>query len=198
MVIWILGLAAGTAALIVTAAMKLHYVHMLVAAIISIFIALAAYSENRAAVANGASDTELASLNARFMGMVWTWGALALIVTYLFVLSWHEWWEFFVVFMILAGISLFFAAALREDATGRGRDETFMKLARFLTAAQLVGAVVVMAGLLIDGKMWRFKTAAGHRIGWEDWAANNIFFFGALAIGAISALALKSTRAPRS
>ena len=51
--------------------------------------------------------------------------------------------------------------------------------------------LVVMVGLLIDGKMTRFLVP---RHG--DWAANNIFFFGALALAVISAYALK-TSAPK-
>jgi hypothetical protein len=46
--------------------------------------------------------------------------------------------------------------------------------------------IAVVVGLLIDGKMTRFLVPR-----YGDWAANNIFFFGALAIGAISAYALK-------
>ncbi len=191
MIIWILGLAVGTAAMIVSAAMRLHYVHMGATAVISIFIALAAHSQNRAAIAANASPAEISSLNARFMGIVWTWGALALLVTYLFVLSWREWWQFFIVFAVLACICLLFAVMLRGEGASRGGDETFLKLARYLAIAQLVGAILVMIGLLVDGKMWRFKTAAGQRVGWEDWAGNNIFFFGALALASISWLALK-------
>lgn len=198
MVIWILGLALATAVLIVTAAMKLYYLHMATAAVVSIFIALAAHSENRSAIAANASEGELASLNARFMGIVWSWGALALLATYLFVLSWREWWQFFIVFALLAAVSLFFATTLNPQdpaRTGRSGDDTMLKLARYLAIAQLVGSLVVMIGLLVDAKMWRFTTAAGQRVGWEDWAANNIFFFGALALASISWLALQSMKA---
>jgi hypothetical protein len=192
MIIWILGIAIGIAALVVTASMKLYYVHMGVAAIVSIFMALAAYADNRTARAAQVPENEIASLNARFMGAVWSWGALSMLVTYLFVLSWREWWQYVIVFAGLACVCLFFASLLSGDKTAnRGGDETMLKLARNLAMAQLVGAGIVMLGLLIDGKMWRFKTAAGQRVGWEDWAANNIFFFGAMALAAISWLAVQ-------
>ncbi len=45
-----------------------------------------------------------------------------------------------------------------------------------------------MIGLIIDGKMTRFLVP---RHG--DWAANNIFFGGALALAVISAYALKAS-----
>jgi hypothetical protein len=54
--------------------------------------------------------------------------------------------------------------------------------------------VVVMIGLAVDGKLMRFAKA---RPGWEDWAANNIFFFGAMALAAIGAHALLASRQHR-
>ena len=37
------------------------------------------------------------------MGLVWTWGAVALFVTYNFILSWKEWFPFFMAFVLAAG-----------------------------------------------------------------------------------------------
>ena len=53
----------------------------------------------------------------------------------------------------------------------------------------LAGMVVTMLGLIIDGKMTRFLDP---RHG--DWAANNFFFFGAMALAAISLNALLASR----
>jgi hypothetical protein len=50
--------------------------------------------------------------------------------------------------------------------------------------------VIAVLGLLIDGKMTRFLIPR-----YTDWAANNVFFFGALAVAAISANALRANRA---
>jgi hypothetical protein len=52
--------------------------------------------------------------------------------------------------------------------------------------SQLAGMILVVVGLLIDGKMVRFLDPR-----YTDWAANNVFFFGALALAAISGHALK-------
>ena len=46
-----------------------------------------------------------------------------------------------------------------------------------------------MLGLIVDGKMTRFLNPK-----YGDWAANNIFFFGALASPAISLNALLASR----
>jgi hypothetical protein len=51
--------------------------------------------------------------------------------------------------------------------------------------------LAVVAGMLIDGKMTRFLTPR-----YTDWAANNIFFCGAVAVAAICAYALKTIPKP--
>ena len=50
---------------------------------------------------------------------------------------------------------------------------------------------LTMLGLLIDGKMWRFLV-----VRYTDWAANDVFFFGAMAIALISGYALKANKHP--
>jgi hypothetical protein len=69
------------------------------------------------------------------------------------------------------------------------KDATMLRRARYLALIQFVGMIVVMLGLLIDGKMVRFLNPRH-----TDWAANNIFFFGALALAAISGYALKTNK----
>jgi hypothetical protein len=75
-----------------------------------------------------------------------------------------------------------FAATVKKYAT-------MLRWARFLAILQLVGMIVVMLGLLIDGKMVRFLNPRH-----TDWAANNIFFFGALALAVISGYGLKANK----
>ena len=186
MIIWMLGIGVSVAALVITAAQKMFFVHMAVAALISILVALVSLGESRAADANaGGAGIDIP---LRHMGLVWTWGALALLVTYATdILSWREWWQFFIAFFVLAGLSLFLSATLRKDAQSGAGDEMLVKVARGFSIFILVAMLITMAGLLIDGKMWRFSTIAGMRRGSQDWAANNIFFFGALALASVAA-----------
>lgn len=194
MIIWMMGIGVSVAALVVTAAMKQFYLHMAIAAVISILVALASFSETRAAEAAGSQTDEGVGISLRHMGLVWTWGALALFVTYAFdVLNWREWWQFFIAFFFLAGLCLFLSATLRKDAETGVVDPMLIKVARGFSIFILVAMFITMAGLLLDGKMWRFTTIAGLRRGSQDWAANNIFFFGALALAAISVNAVKLT-----
>ena len=194
MIIWMLGIGLSVAALVVTAALKMFYVHMAIAALISILVALVSFSEARSADAGEIPGGSGIEISLRHMGLVWTWGALALLVTYAFdVLSWREWWQFFIAFFVLAGLSLFLSATLRKDAEAGVGDDMLVKVARGFAIFILVAMLITMAGLLLDGKMWRFSTIAGNRRGSQDWAANNIFFFGALALAAISWNAIKMT-----
>jgi hypothetical protein len=181
---WSLGVGASVAALVVVAALKhqntnLAYVHMAIAAAVGLGMALAAVRELRQP-ATAVSADQLASVGARYLGLVWTWGAIALIVTYVFVLQWREWWHFSLVFVALAGACLFLSATLRKDAEGGAEDDTMLKLARIWIRVHFGAAIITVIGLIVDGKMARFLVPRH-----QDWAAQNIFFFGAIALGLI-------------
>ncbi|MEL6374473.1 MAG: hypothetical protein AAFR04_10940 [Pseudomonadota bacterium] len=192
MVIWMLAIAGSTAALVITAAANMHYIHMAIAAVMAIFMALLASRENKDAIATQANESAMASLNARYMGLVWTWGALVLFITYALILKWNEWLGFFIAFMVAAGLCLFFSALLSKDAEQGKADRSLLDIAWYLSVAQLVGMIITMLGLLIDGKMWRFLNPR-----FTDWAANNVFFFGALALAVISWLGIQASRRAR-
>jgi len=195
MLVWAVSIALSVAALVLTAAsragnIQMAYAHMALAAVIGLVFAAVAIRDCRVLLAAGAKYAEVAAANARSMGLVWTWGALVLALTYgTGVLVWREWWQFFVPLAIAAGVSLAFAATLRRDARRGTEDKGILKLGRNLAAIQLVGMVVAMIGLLADGKMTRFLN-----IRYTDWAANNVFFFGALAIALISGFALRMNK----
>lgn len=185
-------IAISVVALVITAAMKsnapvLAYVHFGVAALTAAACVAIAVSDTNRLLAENASPSALAASNAHHLGMVWIWGAIALIVTYgTQVLTWKEWMPFFLAFFLAAGLCMFFSATLKKDAAAGQVDTSILNIARTLTLVQLVSMGVVVVGLLIDGKMTRFMTPR-----FTDWAANNIFFTGAIAVAAICAYALK-------
>jgi magnesium-transporting ATPase (P-type) len=190
-------ITTSVVALVLTAAMKdatpvLAYLHFTVAALTAaVCVALAVSDANRL-VAAKASPSALAASNAGHLGMVWIWGAIALLVTYgTHVLTWKEWMTFFLVFFLAAGLCLFFSATLKKDASEGKVDNSMLNIARTLTMVQMVSMGVVVIGLLVDGKMSRFMTPR-----FTDWAANNIFFAGAIAVAAICAYALKTVPKP--
>jgi hypothetical protein len=190
-------IAVSVVALVLTAALKaatpaLAYLHFgVAAATAAVCVAIAMHDTDRL-VAAKASASEIAASNASHIGMVWVWGAIALLVTYgTHVLTWNEWMLFFVAFFLAAGLCLFFSATLKKDAAEGKVDSSMLNIARTLTMVQMVTMGIVVVGLLIDGKMTRFMTPR-----FSDWAANNIFFAGALAVAAICAYALKTVPKP--
>jgi len=190
-VVWAIGITVSIVLLVLSAGAYAPYVHMSVAAVMAVLFSTAAISDTRRMRAEGMPDAAIASANARFMGLVWTWGALGLFVTYNFVLEWKEWLHFFLAFFVVAGLCLFFSATLRKDADAGRYDPAMRKIGRILTMVQVGGMVITVLGLLIDGKMTRFLTPR-----YTDWAANNLFFFGALALIVIGVHALLTSREP--
>lgn len=194
MTLWISSIVVSVALLVFTASAKaanpdMAYAHMGIAAATAVCFALLAVNGMRKLVEAGATRTAISAGSAWFMSYVWIWGTLGLLITYAFgVAAWHEWLSFFLAFAVAGAAALFFANLLQRDADAGKSDEAILKVSRYLAWAQLGGMVIVMLGLLIDGKMTRFLVP---RHG--DWAANNIFFFGALALAVISAYALKAS-----
>jgi hypothetical protein len=191
---WLIGISLGVSLLAVSAGMGAPLVNMAAAALVGLAIALIAVRENHTLRSTGSPEGVVAASTARHMGYIWSWGALSLFVIYTSILSWKEWLVFFMAFAVAAVLCLFVANSLQRDAEAGRTDPTMTNVARYLTIAQLVGMVATMIGLVVDKKMIRFTTEAGRRIGWQDWAANNIFFFGALALAIVSAYALRAKR----
>ena len=194
-VVPLIAVAFSVALLVLTADaraedVRMAYAHAAIAAATALIVAGFAVSQCRVLVAKAASAAEIASSNAWYMGVIWSWGTLALIATYgTGVLVWNEWWHFVLAFAVAAGLSLYFANALKKDALAGKEYQSMLRMARYLAIVQLVGMVVTMLGLVIDCKMTRFLT-----LRFTDWAANNVFFFGALGIAVISAYALRHNK----
>jgi hypothetical protein len=189
MIIWMTILTIGICLLILAAGAGTPIQFMAVTALISFAIAAIGLREIIALDKQGAAVSAVSASTARYMGLVYAWGALALFATYFFILpQWHEWPVFCAAFAIVAAISLFFAATMSKDVE-RGKDDpTLLKIGRILTIAQFAGTIVAVIGLMIDPDKQFLNPLR------RDWAAQTIFLFGALALAAISAAALFYTR----
>jgi hypothetical protein len=196
MIFWVLSIVASVALLVLTTVAKtgnpsMAYAHMAIAGITTICFALIAIRSTQRLVDVNASKSAISASSAWHMGYIWMWGTLGLLVTYASgVAHWHEWLHFFATFAIAGAAALFFANLLQKDANVGKDDETILKVSRYLAYAQFFGMIIIMLGLLVDGKMSRHLIP---RHG--DWAANNIFFFGALGLAIVSAYALKVSAA---
>ncbi len=177
-------LAVSVVALLLTARAGAPTLHLAAAGVASLACAAMAIRERDARLSRRESRSAVEASTAEYMGLLWIWGSLGLFATYVFVLSWREWWQFVIAFAVAGALCLGFSRALERDA-GRGRDdETMLKLGRYLGIAQLAGMTVTVLGLAIDPDK---EFLALKR---PDWAANNIFLAGALSLAAITAHAL--------
>ena len=183
----ILALAAAVCATVLAAAAHQPPLHMAVAGVAGLTLTFMAIRDRQRLMMAGATTSAVASSTARHLGLVWAWAALSLVATYLLIIEtrWPEWWQFFIGFAFAALASFVFSNMLdRDAAAGRG-DDTLVKFGRLLVQVQIVGMAAGIISLFVDGK---FPRAVNH----ADWAGCSIFFFGALAIAAISLDALRS------
>ncbi len=195
MVVWTLSIGFSVALLIVTAASRgldvsYAYMHMAISAIMVTVITISALTSARREAEQGLGPIKISAGLAKHMGLVWAWGALALAATYATgIVSWKEWPGFLSAFTCLAGLSLFMANRLSDGENA----ETWFKVSRWMALGQMIGMIVVVLGLLQQGKMTRFLET--QPLGWQDWAANNYFFFGAIGLAVISAYGLRAVPA---
>ena len=186
-------LALGVSGAIATVAADARILNLVFAGVTALLFAFEGVLALRRMHAEGAGATALAQASAVRMGLVWAWGALALLVIYTGLLTWREWWHFFLGFAVAALASLALAQALRRDMAAGGGDGTMLKLGRLLAMGQLAGMAAAVIGLVVDGKVGRFMNP----VKYPDWAGNNLFLFGAVALAALSVAALRIGQPPR-
>jgi hypothetical protein len=180
--LWTGALLVGTTAVSYGARLS-QTAHMAIAALVCAGFVLLAILDRRQRVTQGASAPLVAATNATSMALVWAWAGLSMLATYQLVLTWHEWWQYVLAGFGVAALCLGFASMMAKDAAAGRQDDTLLTIARYLTIAQLAGMIVAIVGMIADHKMPRdFRE--------PDWAANAIFFFGAVALAIISANAL--------
>jgi hypothetical protein len=163
--------------------------HMVTAAVVALaFAGFSVYELNTLAAAS-ASELEMASATARHCALVWAWGAVSILIIYVAVFpgQWREWWQFVLGFGFAALTAAAFSKLLDQDVARGQTDRSLIKIGRSLLVVQAVGAGLGVVSMIADGK---FPRAQSH----PDWAACNIFVFGALAIAVISVHALRSAK----
>lgn len=192
---WLVALAICVGATIGGVSTGRPDVLMLVMSVISVGVVGWIIAENWQLYKANTPMPMIAAATGRHMGFVWSLGALGLLITYTTFLEWKEWLVFTGAFSAVAIMSLAFSVmvtsrpretgdAVAEAAPG---DDAMLKLGNYLAIVQLVGMIVAMIGLVLDGKM---PASTDANPGWYDWAGNVLFFYGALMLAAISANAL--------
>jgi hypothetical protein len=187
--VWMLALTLSLCMSILTAAQGWTGLHLGVTAMVMLTIAIVGVQLHRNLMKGGESRSMLAASTARHIGLVWIFGGISLITTYKFILVWREWWVFSLGLLVIGGMCLLLAMMFERDAGAGREDETMLSLARNLNLLQMVGMLLAVIGLVADKKFGLVINAAK-----SDWAANNIFFFGAIAVACIGAHALVSEK----
>lgn len=184
---WLFSLAAALCATILAAAAHQPNLQMTAVAVVCVAISLIAVRDHQKLRTTGAPISAIASSTARYLSLIWAWAALAVLITYVFVIDkhWAEWWQFFIGFSFAAIASIGFSVLLDRDRAAGRDDAMLVRMGRVLLQAQVIGMAAGIISLFVDNK---FPRDANH----ADWAGCNIFFFGALAIAAISLDALRS------
>lgn len=192
MVAWMIAIGISVAALIVSAASRpgnpsMAYMHLAIAACVSIFFAFDGIRKVHAVSSANGTPSAIAAEGVRAGGLVWIWAGLVIAVTYgTGVLAWKEWPAHFVGMLIGAGTCLAIATSLTRSTLTKSEDTTMVSIARIVLIVQLVAMLVLVVGFLLDGQMKRFLVER-----FTDWPAKNVMFFGALAIAALSGATLK-------
>lgn len=190
MVVWIFTLVIAMGVQAITAAMPSIWLHALISAMVSLVIAVLAVRENETPVTSDAEAFALTATNARYMGVVWSWAAVTIAMTYGLVLQWPQWWQFVVPFGAAAILCLCFANLMTKGAENTTAERA-LKISRFLAIVQMVGALAAIAGLILGGKL-PFLAGVPSSHAAREWAAHDVFFFGAMALSAIGFAALRS------
>jgi len=192
MFLWGLVFLIGLAGMLLAAGARMPILHLSLGVLICLGIAFVGILENQRLRQDGASKAAIASATARNMGFIYVWAATIIAVTYLTLLSWHEWWHWFIGLALIGVACVFYSNTLARDAAGGRVDETMLSIGNKLTWIQLVGMLAAIVGMLVDGKLTRYQNPK-----LMDWAAQNTFFVGALGLVILSAYALWASRNDR-
>jgi hypothetical protein len=192
MVLWMMGIAISVCLLVISAAIGAQVpivgnAHLIIAGLVSTVMALLAIGEARKLIQVGASDMMVTGSLMGFMGLIWAWAALAISITYgTGILEWSAWWQYFAGSMVLAGLFLF-SSRLLCVASHQGRDQTKLRITQYMAGITLLATVTAIAFCGLN----QLNTVSAIEIG--TWAAENVFFFGAFALAAISSYLLKAS-----
>ena len=128
---------------------------------------------------------DAAQRNARLMALAWAWGAAAMAGVYtLGGLRWYHAWQYGSAMALLGVIALVYGLVI-ERSSNPATKRVLLTSGLQLTLVQAVAAAGGVIYLLASGKLLAFR---------PDWAANQIFLFGGLAIAALSTMAAYTQR----
>ena len=190
---WAAFLFISVGLMYVTASQHAYLANCLVAAATGLSLIIASTLRNRpiwdAKMAEMPTERfqklRTASANARFMGFAYAWGSLSIAsMYYLTDLYWYHAYQYTLYLAVPAAISILFARTL-SSSKGSGYSEGNLSLSKYITVVQAIAMLGIIFYLLSSGKLGVIR---------KDWAADNVFFWGAVTLLVLSILALAVQR----
>lgn len=121
--------------------------------------------------------------NVRLTGLIYAWGAAALMAIYVFGdLKWRHGWQYAAVMALVAGALLMLVDRLGRPGNVFDTPQMFARVVP-LSVSHAVAAAVGLVYLVATDKL---ATAKG------DWAANHVFLAGGIGILAITLIAART------
>jgi hypothetical protein len=182
MVFWMLGIAFSAGAMVFTVALDAHLAEFALAAIIVTFIAISAVRDFHAC--DDQHPSRSAAVLIRHMGMLWSWGAMSIVLIYGTLLQWSAWHGVFFVLVLGSGLCLFIANVLERDAAEDAHDSRMVGLVGLIAKVQFGATCIAIGGLVAYGKL--SVDAFG---GDAKWAAVNILLCMGMALAGLSGFA---------
>ncbi len=190
---WAVFLFISVGLMYFTASQHAYLANSIVAATTGLSLVIASALRNRpiwdAAMAQRPTERfqklRTASANARFMGFAYAWGSLSIAsMYYLTDLYWYHAYQYTLYLAVPAIVSLIFARTLSSSG-GSGHTNGNLRLSKFITLVQAVAMLGIISYLLFSGKLSVIR---------KDWAADHVFFWGAVTLLILSILALAVQR----
>jgi MFS family permease len=123
--------------------------------------------------------------NSRLMAITFAWGAAAMFAVYsLTGLRWYHAWQYGSAMALLAVLAFGYGLAIGRTE-GPSRRRMLLLRGLQLTVIQALAAAGGVLFLIVSGKLMTMRS---------DWAANQVFLFGGLAIAGLSVMAAVTQR----
>lgn len=186
MAIWVFGTTFALALMVMSVAIDHRWAQFALSIVVAMAMCVSAirhFSIYRAASTHPGIQSAVV---ARYMGLLWAWASVALVLLYVCLLD---------IGILVAGtlvmtfgaalVLLLVAKILDRDAIDGDVDPSTMTLVRLIARLQFVSTCIAVGGLVAFGKLSVGTASTG-----LDWAAVNILLTTAIALAILSAFYL--------
>jgi hypothetical protein len=184
MVIWIVAIGISLGMMLMTAAADMNAMHLMLATLITSCIAACGVRDVFKSEEDNGCATGRAAILTRYIGVMWAWSAVAILITYDLVLQWDGWYAAFLFLSIGSAGSLFISSILRREAKTSEGDVRLVGLVNVMARAQFVIACLVLGMLFAGGN---FADQLGSA---SAWASINICISTAMGFAVLNGCAI--------